>query len=351
MKKVLSLMLAIVIVLTPFTALADDGMYDGYKIEETEMVLTVDGEVKDVATYLVKTWDKSGETPRETKQVVIKLRDLAALLKDSDAKFSVDYNEEKGAVELTRGGDYEQLDTDLKKLDLENVHIEPSTSIVNVDEKDVAITGVKINNHNYYRLSVLGSTLDNFRFYTDYEDSNKAFIDTITKSDIEEFDQAEFEKILGESEYTIVYNWGPWCPYCRIAIPKMEEMQKYYAENDIDVQVVGMISRYKNNTKEDINELFEGKEASWRNFGLTPEAYTYLEGKFGSKIKFYPFRFILDKEGNLVSKEFFDYYEEIVAEYLEKTEKTKDELTEEEEDELEKQTYLEFLERAIKEKE
>lgn len=346
MKKILTLLLAVVLVLAPITALAEEEVYEGYKIEEFEQELYVNGEKANVTTYFVKNWDLSGEKPRENKQIVIKLRDLAALFTDTDAKFDVSYNGETEAVEIVKGEDYEPMEADLTELDLENVHIEPSTSLVLIDDEEVEISGVKINNHNYYRISVLRKALNNFRFRSDFEDSDKSYIETDSESDIELFDAEKFEALLDEHDYTLVFNWGPWCYYSRRAIPMMEELQDFYAENDIDVQIVGIVNDYANYTNEEISVLFSDEEAPWINLAATDEAYEYLEAKLGSDINFFPLRFLLDKEGNLVGSEFFDYYDEIYEEYLEANEKTEDDLTDEDEEIIEKRAYEEFFDRA-----
>lgn len=348
MKRLLMFVLAAVLVLTPITAMAEEEVYEGYKIEESDLDLVIDGEEADVETYLVSNWDHEGEEPRERKQIVVKLRDLAALLNDTEGKFDVAYNGEKDAVEITTGKAYEPIESDLSELDLENVTITPSTNTVIIDGEEVLISGVKINNHNYYRISVLRKALDTFRFRSDFEDSNKSYIDTDTKTDIEEFDKEKFESLVGEHDYTLVFNWGPWCYYSRQAMPEMEKLQKYYEDNNLDVQIIGLVDDYENYTLEDINTLFSNNEPAWINFGATDEAYDYVAEIFGTRVNFFPHRILIDKDGNQVGAEFFDYYDEILEEYLEENDKVEDDLTNEEEDLIEKRAYQEFFFKATK---
>lgn len=348
MKKYLGLLLAFILVLSPVSAFAEDDMYEGYKVEETEITYELDNEEVDLNAYMVSNWDTTGEKPSESRQVVVKLRDVAATLKDSDSKFSISYDEEKGAVQIKTGEDYEVLEDDLTELDLENLAVRASTDLVYVDGEAVAMTGVLINGYNYYRLSVIRNTIGNFRFNSDFEDSNKSYLFT-NESDLALFDQEDFEAKLKDAEYTIVYNWGPWCYYSRRSIPKMEELVKFYEENDIDAQVIGIVNQYYNFTNEEVNPLFTNGESVFENFGATDEAYEYLQKIYGDRIGFFPLRFIVDKDGNMVGNEFFDYYDEITKEYLEglEEEKTEDDLTDEEWDIIEDKTYEEFLKRAL----
>ena len=126
----------------------------------------------------------------------------------------------------------------------------------------------------------------------------------------------------------------------------MEELQKFYEEKGDSIQFVGIVNQYDNFTLEELEELYGG-EAPWLDLGATPEAYDYLENAFGSPINFFPLRFIMTKEGRVIGKEFFDYYEIIEEEFAEELGIAVDDLTDEQYEEIELKALQEFLERAI----
>lgn len=348
MKKLLVLFLALIMVVVPFTAFAEENMpeiYEGYRGKTSEMELTLNGQPFDLQSFIINYWTGEGDDAYERTLYVFKLRDVAAALKDTDAKFNIIYNQEDNSVDIISGEDYEPIESDLKPVDIDTVTIKESTQIIRVNGKKTALKGITINGHNYFRMSVIRNNVGNFMFKADAEKDNLSHI-KIMKSDISEFNVDEFEVFLKQKDYTLVFNWGPWCYYSKRALPIMRELQKFYEEKGDSIQFVGIINQYDNFTLEEVENLYGGK-APWLDLGATSAAYDYLEKAFNAPINFFPLRFIMNKEGKVIGNEFFDYYEIVEKEFAEELGITLDELTDEQSEEIELKALHEFLERAI----
>ena len=126
MRKYLAIALAIVMALTTFTyvAKAEDEVFDGYKLAENEFQFVVGGkEVPELKLVQVQFYDKSGEEPQLQRWNVMKIRDLAEVLKETEGKFSIGYDKETRTVTLTSGEEYVSNGTELKDVP-ENAKIE-----------------------------------------------------------------------------------------------------------------------------------------------------------------------------------------------------------------------------------
>ena len=135
MRKYLAIALAIVMALTTFTyvAKAENEVFDGYKLGENDFQFVVGGkEVPELKLVQVQFYDKSGEKPQLIMWNVMKIRDLAEVLKDTEKKFGITYDKETRTVTLTSGADYVSNGTELKEL-AENAGI--STPTLNRLEK------------------------------------------------------------------------------------------------------------------------------------------------------------------------------------------------------------------------
>ena len=130
----------------------------------------------------------------------------------------------------------------------------------------------------------------------------------------------------------------------------MEDIQEYYDEKKIPMQIIGVINQHYNFMDEDLANLFGENCKKWNNYGGTEEGYKYLEEKIGGKIHYFPSRYIVNKEGQVIGREFFDYFEEGVNKLLEETKKTRNQLTEKELVEIERVTLENFLKLALEDK-
>ena len=92
-----------------------------------------------------------------------KLRDLAAVLKDTKAKFGVEYKD--AMVTLTKGADYKVAETDQKEVKAESKGMLTNDKVM-VGDKALTATAYKVDDSNYYKLRDLGEALG---FGVDYD--------------------------------------------------------------------------------------------------------------------------------------------------------------------------------------
>lgn len=85
-----------------------------------------------------------------------KLRDLAAVLKDTKAKFGVEYKD--AMVTLTKGADYKVAETDQKEVKAESKGMLTNDKVM-VGDKALTATAYKVDDSNYYKLRDLGEAL------------------------------------------------------------------------------------------------------------------------------------------------------------------------------------------------
>lgn len=85
-----------------------------------------------------------------------KLRDLAAVLKDSKAKFGVEYKD--AMVTLTKGADYKVAETDQKEVKAMSKGMITNDKVM-VGDKALTAMAYKVDDSNYYKLRDLGEAL------------------------------------------------------------------------------------------------------------------------------------------------------------------------------------------------
>lgn len=135
--------------------------------------------VKEVKTINVKATNQ--KVKLDGKDVVIsgynidgynyfKLRDLAAVLKDSQAKFGVDYKD--GVVTLTKAADYKVVESDQKPVKAESKGMLTNDKVL-VGDKTLTATAYKIDDLNYYKLRDLGKELG---FGVGYDETNNTVL-------------------------------------------------------------------------------------------------------------------------------------------------------------------------------
>lgn len=135
------------------------------KKDVKEVKEEVKKEVKEVKTVDVKATTQ--KVKLDGKDVVIygynidgynyfKLRDLAAVLKDSKAKFGVEYKD--ALVTLTKGADYKVAETDQKEVKAMSKGMLTNDKVM-VGDKALTATAYKVDDSNYYKLRDLGEAL------------------------------------------------------------------------------------------------------------------------------------------------------------------------------------------------
>ena len=149
------------------------------KKDAKEVKEEVKKEVKEVKTVDVKATTQ--KVKLDGKDVVIygynidgynyfKLRDLAAVLKDSKAKFGVEYKD--ALVTLTKGADYKVAETDQKEVKAMSKGMLTNDKVM-VGDKALTATAYKVDDSNYYKLRDLGKELG---FGVGYDEATKSVL-------------------------------------------------------------------------------------------------------------------------------------------------------------------------------
>ena len=99
-----------------------------------------------------------------------KLRDLAAVLKDTKAKFGVEYKD--AMVTLTKGSDYKVAETDQKEVKAMSKGMLTNDKVM-VGDKALTATAYKVDDSNYYKLRDLGEALG---FGVDYDKATNSVL-------------------------------------------------------------------------------------------------------------------------------------------------------------------------------
>ena len=144
MKRLISLALVFVLLASSF-AFAADAEPVKAEGEKTFQEVYLDGGKVDLGAYLIN------------QRNYVKLRDVAALLTATDAKFNVGFENKK--VVITTGETYEKLDTDLVELPEGKVEalMGEQAFVFNGEEKMVKTA--LINQNNYLQLRELGELI------------------------------------------------------------------------------------------------------------------------------------------------------------------------------------------------
>lgn len=161
------------------------------KKDVKEVKEEVKKEVKEVKTVDVKATTQ--KVKLDGKDVVIygynidgynyfKLRDLAAVLKDSKAKFGVEYKD--ALVTLTKGADYKVAETDQKEVKAMSKGMLTNDKVM-VGDKALTATAYKVDDSNYYKLRDLGEALG---FGVGYDEATKSVLLTsvVNKEEVKE---------------------------------------------------------------------------------------------------------------------------------------------------------------------
>lgn len=109
-----------------------------------------------------------------------KLRDVAAVLKDTEAKFGVEYKD--AVATLTKGADYKVADTDQKEVKKVSKGMLTNDKVM-VGDKALTATAYKIDNSNYYKLRDLGEALG---FGVDFDKATNTVLLTSKEAEVKE---------------------------------------------------------------------------------------------------------------------------------------------------------------------
>lgn len=103
-----------------------------------------------------------------------KLRDIAALLDDTEAHFAVGYDAASNTVSITKGGVYEYIGTELEFTKDNSSTAVTSAQTITVDGRTVSnLTVYNIGGSNFFQLRELGDLLG---FYVDYDTETRTML-------------------------------------------------------------------------------------------------------------------------------------------------------------------------------
>ena len=151
----------------------------------------------------------------------IKIRDVAALLKGTKAKFKVDYDAKAQNVIITKGADHDEEFTYNENMSKDDKVAKPnSQKILDSTGATIELKGYFIEGNNYFRLRDLGMELGfgvayDFNTHTVIINSEEAKIDDIFE---EGYFTAPINKIktkAGEQDIRFMIYGFEECPYCQ----------------------------------------------------------------------------------------------------------------------------------------
>ncbi len=139
--------------------------------EGMRLQLPVDGETMQCIAY------------RINGNYYLKLRDVAAALKDSGKCFDVQWNQEKKAIELVTGRAYQPVGTELSAGDVQTEKTATrNTAPILLDGAQLSLSAYQIDGNTYFKLRELGEALS-FAVTWD-EESKTAGISTKDANDV-----------------------------------------------------------------------------------------------------------------------------------------------------------------------
>ena len=145
MKRFISLALVFVLFASSFAFAAEASEPVKAEGAKTFQEVYLDGGKVDLGAYLIN------------QRNYVKLRDVAALLTATDAKFNVGFENKK--VVITTGEGYEKLDTDLVELPEGKVEAEMGEQAFVFNGEEKMVKTALINQNNYLQLRELGELI------------------------------------------------------------------------------------------------------------------------------------------------------------------------------------------------
>ena len=239
MKKFAVVLLALLTLTSPMTALANsnEGKEENKakvsKLESDERLAETSGEKvrfdgKDIKinSYLIN------------RSNYVRIRDAAALLKDTPAKFMVSYDNESQKVIITKGENQKEDFTYVEKREEEEIAKTNKQKIVDSQGKDIELNGYFIDGYNYFRLRDLAKIIDfgvayDFKTQTVLLDSKNAKIEDIYE---EGYFTAPINKIktkAGEEDIRFLIYGFEECPYCQKLKAYLDNKGIKYIARDI----------------------------------------------------------------------------------------------------------------------
>ena len=178
-----------------------------------------------------------------------KLRDIAYLLNDTPARFSVSYNRNRNAVEIATGASYTANGSELVSLGKDAQTGVPSPQTIYIDGSKVGNLSVyNIKGNNFFKLRDLGDALG---FRVDYDEARKTML-IQTGSSAGDWDPdirfttvdmnggAWTDACFAEHKLTVINLWAYWCGPCVGEMPDLQKLSVNYADKGVQLLGISM---------------------------------------------------------------------------------------------------------------
>ena len=310
-KRLLCLALTLILALTLGTAAlaADTAAVSNQK-------LSIDGENAPVTAYNIH--DNN----------YFKLRDVAWLLRDTPARFSVEYVEKTNSIQIVTGEAYSPNGGELLPLDAESKEAVKSLQTLYINgREDSSLAAYNIDGYNYFKLRDLGGALG---FKVDYDEDSRTMLIFTAESEpapqpaelpadwapdisfttVDLDGNTWTDACFAGHELTILNLWGYWCPPCVGELPELERISKDYA--DRGVQMLGVY----------LAEDESGDIKTVEEMGVTYPSLLYVEA-FDPYLNtgYFPTTIFLDGNGKVLGEAYigsrnYDAWTSIIEGYL-----------------------------------
>ena len=271
---------------------------------DEKVTLNDAGEIMPIRRIILNLEDEDG--PYTITRV--RLRDMAFALKDTGAKFNVDFDAKEKTIIITSGITYEQIELDKREIDLTNANINSSPYKVLVDGKEANLSAYSVDGETYCSISSLNKALGKKFYVRNISETGNTLI-SFEKNDIEEYTKEAFDAKVKEKKITLVYAGAPWCPWTIFNLEGLIPFQEYIDSNGIDAQIVVLWHDHQDVYKADILRDYQEKSPTpekeitdypFYTVGMIPEAWTHLSEIAGTDLKYLPSIFFMNDEGKLV---------------------------------------------------
>ena len=291
-KRLLCLALTIVLALTlGTTALAADTAV------VSNQKLSIDGENAPVTAYNIH--DNN----------YFKLRDVACLLNDTPACFSVEYKAETNSIHIVTGEPYTADGSELQSLGTESKEAVTSRQTLYINgQEDSSLAAYNIDGYNYFKLRDLGGALG---FKVSYDEESRTMLIFTAESEpapqpaelpadwapdisfttVDLDGNTWTEECFAGHRLTILNLWGYWCRPCVGELPELEQISKDYA--DRGVQMLGVY----------LAEDESGNIRTVEEMGVTYPSLRYVE-EFDPWLNtgYFPTTIFLDGNGKVLGE-------------------------------------------------
>ena len=210
----------------------------------------------------------------------VKIRDVAALLKDTPAKFDLAYDKERQSVIISKGKNYsDSFIYKESKLKEERIAKETMQKIVDDKGQEIELKGYFIDGYNYFRLRDLGKVLG-FGVAYDFKDQ-RVLLSSDNPKLADVFEEGYFtppvNKIktkAGEENISFLIYGFDECPYCQKLKAYLDGKGIKYLSRDI---------RHCEGKKDEVFKEFYGEFPEFNDRVYYPTHIMTLE-KDGKKI-------------------------------------------------------------------